>query len=95
MDLYAVKADGSTRMQLTDTPDVEEYSPQYSPDGTRLLYVRRAEDAEDLWVLDLETGEHHNLTEEPGRGEFHAAWAPGGEHIAFMSYRPKKGWIAS
>jgi Tol biopolymer transport system component len=35
-ELYLIRADGSQRFQLTDTPDLIERWPSWSPDGTRI-----------------------------------------------------------
>ncbi len=37
-DLYAVRTDGSGRVQLTQTPDRLEMTPSWSPDGTRIAF---------------------------------------------------------
>ncbi len=37
-DLWAVRADGSAEVRLTDTADRLEMNPSWSPDGTRIAY---------------------------------------------------------
>jgi len=39
-DIYAVNPDGSTRVRFTDTTAME-WSPVWSPDGTRLAFIRQ------------------------------------------------------
>jgi Tol biopolymer transport system component len=46
-----------------------------SPDGTRLL-VQDAVDTQGLWLIDLQSGERHNLTENYGRIVCCAVWWP-------------------
>lgn len=41
-DLFLIRPDGSQRRNLTGTPEANESSPQFSRDGTRLLYRRLA-----------------------------------------------------
>ncbi len=40
MDLYLMRPDGSDSRKITDTPDMHEGAPQFSPDGRKLLYRR-------------------------------------------------------
>jgi Tol biopolymer transport system component len=35
-DIYIENADGSDRMRVTDTPDIREGGPVWSPDGQRI-----------------------------------------------------------
>ncbi len=39
-DIYVMKSDGTGAINLTATPDVEEGSPDWSPDGTRIVFHR-------------------------------------------------------
>lgn len=58
-DLKAVNADGTGQpVNLTQTNDREEYSPTYSPEGTKLAYVANLFDTaapDGIFVLDLQT----------------------------------------
>jgi Tol biopolymer transport system component len=55
-DLFVMNPDGSGLTKLTDTPDLYEYGPAWSPDGTKLAVCVRAgvHPACDLYVYDLE-----------------------------------------
>lgn len=60
-----------------------EYEPAYSPDGTRLLYVRWT-DAElgSIRMRDLATGAERTLT--PQKGYYgHPRWSPDGKTVVF------------
>lgn len=50
-DLWAVRADGSDRVRLTQTPDRLEMNPAWSPDGRRIAYDDHADGA--LYLLPV------------------------------------------
>jgi dipeptidyl-peptidase-4 len=56
-DLFLYSLEGRDLRRLTRTPD-EESDPKFSPDGSRLAFVRDY----DLFVLDLATGRERALT---------------------------------
>ena len=63
-----------------------------SPDGKQAVYVLMKQDTADekeysaLWVVDVETGQHKQLT--GGKwSDMSPAWSPSGERLAFISTR--------
>jgi hypothetical protein len=78
-DLWTVAPDLTGPVDLTNTPDVAEREPTWSPDGTRLAFV--ADGA--IQVLDLATGTTVQLS-PPGALDDEPAWSPAGDRIAFV-----------
>jgi dipeptidyl aminopeptidase/acylaminoacyl peptidase/CubicO group peptidase (beta-lactamase class C family) len=73
--------DGQAR-QLTRGP--ADSSPQWSPDGTRLAFLRAQDGPGQLWLLPVDGGEPEQLTTLPlGAGE--PRWSPDGTRLAFAA----------
>ncbi len=90
--LWQVDADGSARRS---TRGVADGAPAYSPDGTRIAFLRASgDDKAQVFVLDARGGEPVQATDaELGVGEF--AWSPDGSRIAFTARVPEPGRYGS
>lgn len=71
VDLYEVSLEGEVLRRLTETPDVRENAPAWSPDGRFIAFAADATEPKDGWqksiyVLDVESGESREIT----TGEF-------------------------
>lgn len=95
-DLMLCRPDGSALRNLTNTEDIEEAAPRFSPDGKRLLYRQMAKGAKidhDNWgfqgalvVADADGSQPETIG---GDGEFPwASWNPDGKQITCLT---KKG----
>lgn len=59
------------------------FSPSFSPDGRRILFVNKVGDGPSaLWMMDAD-GKNARVLYSPPRNIVGAAWAPDGVHIAF------------
>ena len=81
--LYRIDADGSNPTLIGD-PDVFDYEPKISPDGTKVLFQRWFGDgqAAPLLVADLATGEERTVMESGG---LNPAWSPDGSRIVMQT----------
>lgn len=81
--LWRQKTDSGVAEQLTAGPGYD-YQPDCSPDGRWVVYVSYAEDAIELWALDLQTRHTLRLT-SMGAVNLEPRFSPDGKRIAFVS----------
>jgi Tol biopolymer transport system component len=91
--IYVVRQDGNAVDRLTTLAD--DRQPSWSPDGTRILFVRRGW---ELWIMDADgANERKLLVVRRARGApedstASAVWSPDATKIAFSS--PGARWIS-
>jgi Tol biopolymer transport system component len=65
----------------------DQWPPQWSPDGERLLFVNETPfSGVDIFVVNADGSGLRNLTNSPGRDDY-PVWSPDGRKIAFVSTR--------
>lgn len=93
-DIFVMNADGSEKTNLTNTPDVSESSPEWDPQGNRIVFVRGLPENDlgsyqgDIFVMDADGSNQDNVTETGVRGEMQPTWAPGGDRVAYAREVP-------
>jgi TolB protein len=92
--IYIMDTDGSNVRRITqrDLPATgEDSEPQFSPDGTKLVFQRtnvrgtQPDDGIALWTIDLKTGREHRITTWRLRAGDTPDWSPDGKTILFHS----------
>ncbi len=89
-DLWIMNADGTDQKPLTVSPDNVDWFPRFSPDGSKVLFVRSKigwvseSDADifdkwDIWVIGAGGGGEKKLAENADWG----TWRPSGDSILF------------
>ncbi len=94
--IYIAASDGSSLQRISEGRGLYEvsYSPDISPDGSRLVYATSRHRAKEtrLRSFDIETsgldGSHRSRLTENGDTDILPAWSPDGSRIAFV--RPIK-----
>lgn len=65
----------------------DKSEPEWSPDGSRILYSAPGSNSSNLqiWVLEVQTGETTQLSDMEGNN-FNPTWSPDGTKIAFVNF---------
>jgi Tol biopolymer transport system component len=93
VDLALIRPDGS---DLTPIGARNAECPVWSPDGMRILYCRNADasgvvsDNWEIWVMNRDGSQQHQLTDNPAR-DYPIAWSADGTRIVFYSQRDGPG----
>lgn len=80
-DVYVVNADGTNKVQLTTTGSNSD--PQFSPDGTKILFESSIDSHTDLFTILLTGRSQTRLTRN---GAENARFNPAGTQIVFNDY---------
>lgn len=77
---------------LSQSEEVEDSFPAYSPDGSRIAFSRRYLDptrwapGRQLWIMDAGGGAAQPLTNDPNYTHYDFEWSPQGDQIAFVRF---------
>ena len=93
--VYLMDADGTGRTRLThDGPRAVSGQPAWSPDGSRIAFVRQVPAGGDnvrvgIWVMNADGTNPHAVTPTPATNvaESGPAWSPDGQRLAFSRER--------
>ncbi|MCL4694244.1 MAG: PD40 domain-containing protein, partial [Candidatus Hydrogenedentes bacterium] len=87
-DIYWWKSMSAEPEQLTHDPS-EDRDPAWSPDGKRIVFASDRTGDFDLYILDIETGDVENVTQDTESDDLEPAWSPDGTKIAFRRVTPR------
>src|SRR5215217_2684450 len=76
--IFTINPNGTGERQLTHSSSVGNYSPSYSPGGTKIAWARNG----DIWVMDADGTDKHRLTFPPAY-DFDPSYSPDGRKLAF------------
>ena len=83
-EIYVMDPDGGGQTNITSTTEWE-YDPAFSPDGTRIAFVRETPQS-DIWVMNADGSGGVNLSGPDtvvGTNGIHPTWSPDGSLVAY------------
>jgi len=83
--LYAIRADGSSKVQLTRNAEGPKHNVRLSPDGRFALYTSPGASISLISTVDLSTGRQHTLAGGPLAKNYDPAWSPYSDAIAYSA----------
>ncbi len=89
-DIFVMGADGSNPVNITNSPGTVDVDPQWSPDGSRIVFcsTRGSDPAEPVFSLFTMHPDGSDVRRLPVEGGARSpAWSPDGARIAFVSFR--------
>jgi TolB protein len=94
-EIYIVDVEDGTITNLTNTPDIDDCDPAWSPDGKRIAFSSGS--AKQIYTMDVDGSNVVKLTDEDVKC-YEPSWSPDGNNIVFYGgkvQRPgggEQGW---
>ena len=84
-DIWVMDPDGSNQTNLTNTPELNEMGPAWSPDGTRIAYIEGTNYTYTINVINADGTGQFAVVPTPSY-QFGPTWSADGTQIAFTRH---------
>ena len=91
-DLFTIPIAGGDATRLTSGLAFD-MQPRYSPDGEEVLFVSDRSGGDNLWTLELATGDTTQVTKGNGNSWMSPEWAPDGEYLVASKGETRLGVV--
>ncbi len=89
-DLYSLPLSGGSATRITSGLAFDA-QPRFSPDGAKVLFVSDRSGGENLWTLDLASGDTTQITKGNGDSWMSPDWAPDGKYVVASKAETRLG----
>jgi imidazolonepropionase-like amidohydrolase/Tol biopolymer transport system component len=89
-DLYTLPLSGGTATRITSGLAFDG-QPRFAPDGAKILFVSDRSGGENLWTLDLASGDSAQITKGNGDSWMSPDWAPDGNYVVASKAETRLG----
>lgn len=81
-DVWVMHADGSSPTQLTTDPAFDR-APSWSPDGNKIAFASARTGNFEIWVMDANGGNQHQITHDAPNNDRSPSWPADGSQLVY------------
>jgi Tol biopolymer transport system component len=91
-DLYTVPIAGGQATRITDGMAFDG-QPRFSPDGSKVLFVSDRSGGDNLWTIDIASGDTAQITKGDGNAWISPDWSPDGQYVVASKGETRLGVV--